>query len=742
IKGENSDLSFYFQPRNGEIYKENNFKHSFDELGCQFVDMTVEDTSMGINDKARIWFKVYNALPILKNVVLFFPQYGNEMGIGFNENYVKDIFNTEFDPLIVKVNATETIDPDGFISYFKRYYYYKDDPTRLLETKITPGDINYAYFSLPKIPGEFMFGVTMYDSDDGKNSSENIIGNGPIVFFPPDTKRPDIPLVTLKLDKTTVEVGDEVTFDVISKIISDKEDFVQERTIMYDFDGDGERDLTTKKDRVKYVYTTPSDIGYTPRAAVLYRGYKGIGKGGNIIVKKGLKPRLLFDNAGKFVIFRDVSIGEIEESSTCLSFVDCKRENNGYLIENNEIPYFAFEYPEYQKYFVSMNIKDKYANEANKRRALTLTGIEISSGTKTTSGEYINYTGDFKLLSIPANQTNGSGEIEIFVGKSLENSILFYLMYNDPDQNKECYVDLDISDQNEKDFYCNELFFTKFDPKYESNVGKIYYQSGGKLISKDLKISFLDFAIELDENTQVIYNKITKLINNVKDENVKALLINLQKGIIDPIEVESNIIAIQNYLVSNENIALNDQEKEDVNRVINELSNTTTISANGGTEYDIAKAEILGILPSNLRTDTEKLFVEFENAQGNQDEGLDQNTQRKNILNKIVSLISQKINTDETEQGEDEIAKDDMDLIIMPNICKIMDYYNMPSEKCVSEDTKIVEEQNLEIEQGAKSWLKTLLIILGIFLGIFVVLIVVFAVKAKINKQKEEGEEE
>jgi len=39
-----------------------------------------------------------------------------------------------------------------------------------------------------------------------------------------------------------------------------------------------------------------------------------------------------------------------------------------------------------------MNIKDKYANEANKRRALTLTGIEISSGTKTTSGEYINYT--------------------------------------------------------------------------------------------------------------------------------------------------------------------------------------------------------------------------------------------------------------------------------------------------------------------------------------------------------------
>ena len=43
-------------------------------------------------------------------------------------------------------------------------------------------------------------------------------------------------------------------------------------------------------------------------------------------------------------------------------------------------------------------------------------------------------------------------------------------MYDNPDQEKECYVDLDISDENEKDFYCNVPFFTKFDPRYESNI--------------------------------------------------------------------------------------------------------------------------------------------------------------------------------------------------------------------------------------------------------------------------------
>ncbi|MBU0626969.1 hypothetical protein KKG31_00185 [Patescibacteria group bacterium] len=65
--------------------------------------------------------------------------------------------------------------------------------------------------------------------------------------------------MTLRADQATVEVGDEVTFDVISKIISDRPDFVKERTIYYDFDGDGEWDLITKKDRVTHVYDTPSE---------------------------------------------------------------------------------------------------------------------------------------------------------------------------------------------------------------------------------------------------------------------------------------------------------------------------------------------------------------------------------------------------------------------------------------------------------------------------------------------------
>lgn len=733
-KWESSNLNFYFQPRNWEIFKSSKFKNNFNELWCQFVDLTVEDTSMWINDKTRVRFKVYNSLPTLKNLVLFFPQYGNEMWVWFNENYVKDIFNTEFDPLIVKVQAMDAKDTDWFVSYFKRYYYYKDDPSRPLETKITPGEIPYAFFSLPRIPWEFMFWVIMYDSDDWKNSSETIIGNWPIVFFPPDTKRPDIPLVTLKADKTTVEVWDEIVFDVIAKIISDRDDFIQERTIYYDFDWDGERDLITKKDRVTHTYTQPSEIGYTPRAAVVYRWYKWIWWGWSIIVKKWLKPRLLTENAWKFVLFRDISLWEIEKSSTCLSFVDCKKENEWFLINSKDMPVYNFEYPEYQKYFVSLDIEDKYANRANIKQNLMLTWIEISSW------EYINYTWDFKLLSIPAYEEDEDGNIEIMVGKNLENSVAFYLLFDDPKEDKECYVDLDISDNNEKDFYCNQVFFTKFDPKYESTIWKIYYQKWYEILSKELKISFIDFSIKLDEKTQVIYDRISKLINNSKNENLRALLLNLQKWIIDPIEIQSNVVALQNYLLSEASMQLTDTEKEDLQRIVNELSDSTTISAWGGTEYDIAKSEILQILPSNLKIDIEKLFIEFENIEWDAEQWLSQNNKREDILNKILAMISQKITKNPTEQKPDEITKDDMDAIIVPNICKITLYHNIPSEKCESIDTKFVKDNWIKAETWSKSWLKILLIVLWSFVWLFVAIIVVFALKAKFNKNQDEEE--
>jgi len=78
---------------------------------------------------------------------------------------------------------------------------------------------------------------------------------------------------------------------------------------------------------------------------------------------------------------------------------------------------FTFTYPDYDKYFISMNITDTYANMAEKRRVLNLTTGVANAG-------------DFHILSIPKVSIT-SGSIDFFVGKNLNNSILMYIKYDD-----------------------------------------------------------------------------------------------------------------------------------------------------------------------------------------------------------------------------------------------------------------------------------------------------------------------
>lgn len=159
----------FFQPRNDQIFRDvsGSFNYRFNEIGCQFINLTVEDDTVGKNSAVKIRFKVVNALPTLDNLVLSYPQFGNDSGIGFQQASAiqQEIFTTGFDPLIVKVTATNARDSDGSLSYFQRYYYDKNDPARILGTKLSPGDIPHTFFSLPKTPGEFAFGVKIHDND-------------------------------------------------------------------------------------------------------------------------------------------------------------------------------------------------------------------------------------------------------------------------------------------------------------------------------------------------------------------------------------------------------------------------------------------------------------------------------------------------------------------------------------------------------------------------------------------------
>lgn len=712
-KGQNTNLKFFFQPKNEDILAKPFFTYKFSELWCNYIDIVVEDDTVGKNDRRRVWFKVVNALPKLDSLKLFFPQYGNEVGIGFNQGKNKDVFKVDFDPLVVKVNALGALDPDGFVSYYTWYYYDKNDPARILEAKVTPSNIPYVYFSVPSVAGEYMFGVKIVDNDNGEIRSQDLIGNGPVVFFPPDSKNVDIPIVTLKVNQINIKAWDEVRFDTISKILSSRSDFDANRTFRYDFDGDGEYDLTTKDASVTHEYV--KDGVYSPRVRVTYRGYSGIGKGEKIQVTKGMKPRFLYQTFDKKVLFKDVSVGSWLVKQFCLDGTQCVKDKT--LVKTG-VQNFVFDYPGYGTFNTTLTVQDEFGNVATKSQGITLKKL-ASLGT-------------MELMSIPTSKIENSA-LTISVGNSLENKVLYYIVYNGQG---DCYMDKDVTadsdgdktPDNDRDIACNTLYEESYSPQFDQQPARIYYEEDQKLLSRDLTVKFVDAQIVLPDSMKVIYNQINKLIISLRSTGtgtdfIKTQLISLRNGLVDKTDTSSAVVTIRDYITTTKP-DLTTGQKADLDLILNQLSDKSTSAALGGNAYDNAKNQILSLLKENLRNDVQQIFTQIENAWGDKDKV-------KPLLEQILKTVGENSQAAGIADGLDDFDLNE----INTNICDIVLYFQIPSEKCADPTENV---QQVEVDAPAASGLggvvKTILIILGILVGLFVWLVAVFAIKARLSQ--------
>ena len=750
-----NNLKYYFQLKNDEILQTSSFSHKFNSLWCQYVDFTLEDTSLWKVTKERIRFKVVNALPKLGNLTLSYPQYGNEIGIWFQQSKkTNDIFSSNIDPIIIKISAEWAMDTDWTISYYKWYYYPKSNPNKLMDTKITPWTIPYAFFSVPRQAWEFMFWVKLFDNDDGYKSSEDILGNGPIIMFPPDTRQPDIPIVTLKSDKINVEVWEEVTFDIISKIISDRSDFEKERTIQIDFDWDWEYDLTTKNDRVKYAYTkaSPVESSYTPIASVIYRDYRWIWEWVPIVVKTWLRPDLAYTAIGRSVIFKDISLGNIIEREICLDKEQCEKWNQRYINKTLDTT-FKVTYPKSWTYTVTIKEKDNNGNEAQKNIKVTVTD-------KTTLQPIDDWV---FLVTLP--ETDFENWVpSIFLPKQLNNQVMFYVKATS--DITTCYVDSDINfdsssdwdTKNDKDFGCNRMTNQTYTPSYESAVGRIYYQKSTdtSLQHKDFIVEFADYETNFDEETRQKYDLAKELIQTIDDSSsiangaLRSLIVTLRNNIAngDKNARRWDVLQIEQFKAENK-VKLTESQEEKLNDLINSLQDHATISALWGTPYEVAKEEILSLLPRELQQDTLNLFLKFDSLDW--ETGWDTKDKRAQLLLDIDSLISK--NSVSFNIWENEIASDDYENIVKRNICTIGEEYAILLTICWqytkdNPDIKI-EPTTMTIpkegDDSSNTWMpiivKVLLWILGIVIFVFVWAISAFAIKAKL-REKYENEED
>jgi hypothetical protein len=139
--------------------------------------------------------------------------------------------------------------------------------------------------------------------------------------------------------------------------------------------------------------------------------------------------------------------------------------------------------------------------------------------------------------------------------------------------------------------------------------------------------------------------------------------------------------------------------------------------------------------------DVDAAFNDFETAVS-QSSTNSQQDKRKAALQSVVDLITKNIATAGQPVGDNQVDPLDMTNIIMPDICKIVSFYNLVSTLCPNNNVKIVTTTVTVANPSKISRWRIILRVVGIAAGIFVALVIVFAIRARMKKSAGEEDEE
>ena len=695
----------------------------FDELGCKVVTLYVKDLNNNKIDKKQIYFKVVDALPVLKDLNMYFPQYGWTQNWVFrpniwNNTLPKDIFSPGFDPLLVKLQAKWAYDPDSpMLSYYRWYYYRKGDKSNLLDVKITPYNIPQVVFSLPRIPGKYIFGVDVCDVDWKCTNSEQYLHLSPIVDIPPSTQNPDIPQVnSVRIDYNWVKwvgevnVWDKVTIHVSSSILSQKPDFYTSRTIKYDFDNDWKYDLTTKKDTVTHIYKKPWK--YRVKVKVIYRGYGWIGYSAPLIVKKWLKPLVDTNAIWKTLIFNDMSMWDIKEKELCFNLQKCKKEPANFLFKTDSYGLVNYETTWLKLLF--FKYKDAYGNEKIVKKKLI-----VKSEPKWSY-----------LLSLPKAQETKDWYL-ITLAWMYKNSFILYYHSS----NKNCYIDQNISVDQDKDWSVSD------DKDLQCNhVYKLTYNSLPEVVllvhdwkdTKKIMVKFTSVQVDIPSKYKTQYDQLQQLIYKYADspskkvQSLVKMLSDLQSNLDDVMDRDAILLQLSDY-IKTLSWVIPDTDINQIKTIISSLSDVATNAAlsKDDTKLKQAKDEIMLLIANDSNKD--KLNAAFDKLQQTSSK-----EERKQQLQSILDIALNE-NKDWTIDAETlQMVKSD--------VCSMLKYYEIPSKACWTS----LNDVPATTWSSSFGWsiLKIILTVLWIFAILFIILVVVFVIKAKKRREEMDNDEQ
>ena len=436
--------------------------------------------------------------------------------------------------------------------------------------------------------------------------------------------------VSLRVSPRDVSAWDTVTYTVTFSAEFDDENLESSRTFYYDFTWDWIWDLVTKKDSATYIFDEPYEDWVVSIVGVEYWWKLLQIKWDTIYVVEKLVPNLLYSSIWNKVIFRDLSKWPFVEKEICFENSECDVWNSKYkkiqrignevewmmgwiskITTENDV--FLFDYDNYWTHNVSIYLKDKYWNKVQKQYGVM------------TYSDKNDWIIDFgvNIITVPeAKIINWNPQI--FLDKEMNNTLIMYI---NNETLETCYVDTDISVDsnwdwkldNDMDNQCNNVVKIEYNSDYVSAIWKIYFMSGGKLLSKNFYVTIEWYVLELDDDQLEIYNDITTLVNEIEDLSVentdlKKSLDRLRKNLNNRPEVTTLVVQI-NEQIDNWWIMIDIKEKELLDSILFRLSNEDTIVLVRTNEYERNRDEIYALLPtqsSNIKSVVEAMFQTFD----------------------------------------------------------------------------------------------------------------------------------
>jgi hypothetical protein len=251
-------------------------------------------------------------------------------------------------------------------------------------------------------------------------------------------------------------------------------------------------------------------------------------------------------------------------------------------------------------------------------------------------------------------------------------------------------VDADIGEDSQrdgdpsrnKDFLCNTVHTHKYDPSFETTIARVYYiGANGQQVTRDINIRFLDFDLDLPPTTRKVYDEITALVRTLdvsqpQINELKTLLLDLRKNLSDTTETAAVIPTIRTFL-SEQKPALTQEQKDKLDLILKSLDTEATKAADGAGVLEKAKAEILLLTPTSLKSKIEEHFNAIEKADGNKDK-------IKTSLQELLKELGAAVAPSSDVVGPNQIDPVDFESV-RGNICEIAGFYEIQTTNCVQE---------------------------------------------------------